>query len=220
MEIKLINIDLLLQKLENKYKIKYELEWVNIGSYDFAFIHRCDYIYVTMDDYDGWDNFGGEDNDLFIDFQIHGKEQKNYKDKSKNLLFLSNSIKERYYLEYKGKKYVEYNQLKDWIIFENNINIDEVTEIATIDYSTSMDVKLTDTEIDFIMKQAIKFDMTKLIKKLDIVQEYIYNSLEDRRIYDMEFIDIKPLKIMQPKINPLNASNIGNLENDDGIFEL
>jgi hypothetical protein len=220
MEIKLINIDLLLQKLENKYKMRYQLEWVNIGSYDFAFIHRCDYIFVRMDDYDGWDNFGGEDNDLFIDFEIHGKSQEDYKDGSRNLLFLSNSIKEKHYLEYKGVKYVEYDQLKNWIVFQNDIDINEVIEVATIDSRMDVDVKLTDTEIDFIMKQAINSNMTKLINKLDMYQKYIYRELQDQNIYDVNFVDIKPLKIMQPKINPLNPSNIGNLENDDGIFEL
>jgi hypothetical protein len=50
MEKKLINIDTLLKKLKNKYGLEYLLEWVDFGSYNFLFIHRCDnpiYVWIS-----------------------------------------------------------------------------------------------------------------------------------------------------------------------------
>lgn len=222
----LIDVELLIKELKKRYNVEYELEFVEIGShYNFGFIRvkECHALSISMDDYDGWDNFGDEDNDLELSFQLNNKYHEDIKDTNARK-FISHSIKETRTCHAYGVQYIEYDQLKDWCVFKD-IDINDVTTFATLDIH--IPVNLNETEIEFMLDLAIKNNMQNLVKELlnakKIVQ-YKDKSVPLNELNPSKLILTKSLKQLIKNPNPFIPTTVAPPINsnisDNETFEL
>ena len=127
MRRKVLDIYKLMDDLYKKSGEQYKFEYQYIGDdYQYGFIHCTKSLDISMEDYDGFDEFGSEDNQLYIYCRFRGKKYENLYDSHDNL-FVSHSIKTKDIFKDKstGKIFINPDSIKDWKIFKKLGNIDK-----------------------------------------------------------------------------------------------
>ena len=210
MKRKVLDVDALIKDLSLISGEQFQFDYGYVGDdYQYGFIHCTKYLDLYMEDYDGYDEFGDEDNQLFINCRFRGKNYEYLKD-SNNNLFISPSIKMKdiFRDNSTNKMYINPDSIKDWKVFKKIKDINKYCYWCSFERNsieTPCNVSLTESEILYLydILNSKKLNPSKdLLNKLKYERNKINSkSLEEQFGKNNEFY-------RKLKFEPVNMFNL------------